>query len=83
MKSQLFKKEYIYPPHWDDEDICRFKHYALEAFKIYPNMPETFINICLERQINEEKGLLEPIDYKKIEKIKIETPPYEVFETII
>lgn len=83
MNSQLFKKEYIYPKIWDEEDIIKFKFYLKEAKEIYDNMPDSFIELCVERQINEEKGLIEPIDYSKIEELEVKTPAYEEFKTII
>jgi hypothetical protein len=46
-------------------------------------MPENLIELCVERQINEEKGLLKPIDYSKVEKLEVKTPAYEEFKTII
>ena len=83
MNSQIFKKEYIYPKIWDDEDIIKFKYYIKEAKQMYDKLPENFIEICVERQINEEKGLVEPIDYSKVEELEIRTPAYEEFKTVI
>jgi len=76
------KKEYIYPKYWNDEDIIKFKYYLKEAKDMY-DLPEDMIELCVERQINEEKGLLEPIDYSKVKKLEITTPPYEEFKTVI
>ena len=84
MNSQLFKKEYIYPKIWDEEDIIKFKFYLKESIKMFGNeMPDSFIELCVERQINEEKGLIDPIDYSKIQELKITTPAYEEFKTVI
>lgn len=82
MKSQLFNKEYIYPKIWNEEDICKFKIYLKTAKELY-DMPENLIEMCVERQINEEKGLLEPIDHSKITKIEIDNPKYEEINTVI
>ncbi|NBN88527.1 MAG: hypothetical protein EBV32_05530 [Proteobacteria bacterium] len=84
MNSQMFNKEYIYPKIWDDNDIIKFKYYLKEAKDMYDNkMPENFIELCCERQINEEKGLVEPIDYSKVEELEIRTPMYEELKTEI
>ena len=77
------KKEYIYPKIWNDDDIIRFKYYLKEAKQMYGDLPDELIELCVERQINEEKGLLEPIDHSKVVDLKIETPPFEEFKTII
>lgn len=77
------KKEYIYPKIWDDDDIIKFKYYLKEAKQMYDNLPDDMIELCCERQINEEKGLLKPIDYSQIKEIKVETPYYEEFKTEI
>ena len=53
-----------------------------EAQKDY-DLPINLIELCVERQINEEKGLLEPLDYSKVKDLKIETPMYEEFKTEI
>lgn len=74
------KKEYIYPKIWNDDDIIRFKYYLKEAKKMY-DLPEDMIELCVERQINEEKGLLEPIDYSQVKDLEITTPPFEQFKT--
>jgi hypothetical protein len=74
------KKEFIYPKIWNDDDIIKFKYYLKEAKEMY-DMPDNLIELCVERQINEEKGLLEPIDYSKIEQLKITTPFFEEFKT--
>jgi hypothetical protein len=80
----MFNKEYIYPKIWDDNDIIKFKYYLKEAKDMYDNkMPENFIELCCERQINEEKGLVEPIDYSKVEELEIRTPMYEELKTEI
>jgi hypothetical protein len=76
------KKEYIYPKIWNDDDIIKFKYYLKEAKQMY-DLPDDLIELCVERQINEEKGLLEPIDHSKIKEIKVETPYYEEFKTDI
>ena len=73
-------KEYIYPKYWDDDDIIKFKYYLKEAKTMY-DMPDNLIELCVERQINEEKGLVEPIDYSKVKDLEITTPPYEEFKT--
>ncbi len=76
------KKEYIYPKYWDDEDIVKFKYYLKEAKEMY-DLPEDMIELCVERQINEEKGLLQPIDYSQVKNLEITTSPYEEFKTVI
>lgn len=84
MNSQMFKKEYIYPKIWDENDIVKFKYYLKEAKDMYEDkMPDNFIELCCERQINEEKGLVEPIDYSKVEELEVRTPMYEEFKTEI
>jgi hypothetical protein len=83
MNSQIFKKEYIYPKIWNDDDIIKFKYYLKEALDMYDGkMPSNFIELCVERQINEEKGLVEPIDYSKIEQLEITTPYYDEIKTV-
>jgi hypothetical protein len=77
------KKEYIYPKYWDDEDIIKFKYYLKEAKEMYDNLPEDLIELCVERQINEDKGLLKPIDHSQIQELKITTPQFEEFKTEI
>lgn len=74
------KKEYIYPKHWNDEDIIKFKYYLKEAKQMY-DLPEDMIELCVERQINEEKGILKPIDYSQVKDLEITTPPFEQFKT--
>ena len=74
------KKEYIYPKYWNDDDIIRFKYYLKEAKTMY-DLPEDMIELCVERQINEEKGLLKPIDYSQVKDLEITTPPFEEFKT--
>lgn len=74
------KKEYIYPKIWNDDDIIKFKYYLKEAKQMY-DMPDNLIELCCERQINEEKGLLKPIDYSQVKDLKIETKPFEEFKT--
>jgi hypothetical protein len=76
------KKEYIYPKYWNDEDIIKFKYYLNEAKEMY-DLPDDLIELCVERQINEEKGLLEPIDYSQIKDLEITTPQFEEFKTEI
>lgn len=76
------KKEYIYPKYWNDEDIIKFKYYLKEAKEMY-DLPEDMIELCVERQINEEKGLLQPIDYSQVKDLEITTPHYEEFKTVI
>ncbi len=84
MNSQMFNKEYIYPKIWDDDDIVKFKYYLKEAKDMYGDkMPLNFIELCCERQINEEKGLVEPIDYSKVKELEIKTPMYEELKTEI
>ena len=74
------KKEYVYPKIWNDDDIIRFKYYLKEAKQMY-DLPEDMIELCVERQINEEKGLLKPIDYSQVKDLEITTPPFEEFKT--
>jgi len=76
------KKEYIYPKYWDDDDIIKFKYYLKEAKEMY-DLPEDMIELCVERQINEEKGLLKPIDHSQVKDLEITTPNYEEFKTVI
>lgn len=76
------KKEYIYPKYWNDEDIIKFKYYLKEAKEMY-DMPEDLIELCVERQINEEKGILKPIDYSEVKDLEITTPPFEEIKTEI
>lgn len=66
------KKEYIYPKYWNDEDIINFKYYLKEAKQMF-DLPDDMIELCVARQINEEKGLLQPIDHSKIEEFEIKT----------
>jgi hypothetical protein len=75
-------KEYLYPKIWNDDDIIKFKYYLKEAKQIY-DLPDDLIELCVERQINEEKGLLEPIDYSEVKDLEITTPPFEEFKTEI
>lgn len=75
------KKEYIYPKYWNDDDIIKFKYYLKEAKKMY-DLSDDFIELCVERQINEEKGLLKPINYSEIKDLEITTQPFETFESI-
>ncbi len=74
------KKEYIYPKIWNDDDIIKFKYYLKEAKTMY-DLPDDLIELCVERQINEEKGLLKPIDYSHVKDLEITTPPFEEFKT--
>jgi hypothetical protein len=74
------KKEYIYPKYWNDDDIIKFKYYLKEAKQMY-DLPEDMIELCVERQINEEKGLLKPIDYSQVKDLEITTPPFQQFKT--
>lgn len=74
------KKEYIYPKYWNDDDIIKFKYYLKEAKKMY-DLPDDFIELCVERQINEEKGLLKPINYSEVKDLEITTSPFETFES--
>lgn len=76
------KKEYIYPKIWNDDDIIKFKYYLKQAKEMY-DLPEDIIELCVERQINEEKGLLKPIDYSQVKDLEITTPAFEEFKTEI
>lgn len=76
------KKEYIYPKIWNDEDIIKFKYYLKEAKQLF-DLPDDLIELCIERQINEEKGLLKPIDYSQIKDLDINSKPFEEFKTEI
>ena len=76
------KKEYIYPKYWNDEDIIKFKYYLKEAKEMY-DMPDDLIELCVEHQINEEKGLVNPIDFSQIKDLEITTPPFEEIKTEI
>ena len=76
------KKEYIYHKYWNDDDIIKFKYYLKEAKEMY-DIPDDLIELCVERQINEEKGLLKPIDYSEVKDIEIKTLPFEEIKTEI
>ena len=76
------KKEYIYPKYWNDEDIIKFKYYLKQAKEMY-DLPDDMIELCVEREINEQKGLLQPIDHSQIKDLEITTPPFEEFKTEI
>lgn len=73
-------KEYIYPNYWNDEDICKFKYYLKQSKEMF-DLPDDMIELCVERQINEEKGLIKPINYDEVEKLGISTPFFEEFKT--
>ncbi len=76
------KKEYLYPKIWNDDDIIKFKYYLKEAKEMY-DLSDDLIELCVERQINEEKGILKPIDHSQIKDLEITTPPFEHFKTEI
>lgn len=80
--SQVFKKDFIYPKCWDEEDISKFKIYLEKSKEFYPDLPHNIIELAVEHQINEEKGLVEPIDYSAITDIKVETPFFEEFNSV-
>lgn len=80
--SQVFKKEYIYPKYWNEEDKANFKIYLEKSKEYYPELPENIIELAVEREINEQKGLLKCIDHSTITDIKIETPFYQEFNTM-
>jgi hypothetical protein len=65
----MIKKEFVYPKSWNDDDIIRYKYYFNEGKKMY-DMPDDLITLCCVQQINEEKGLVEPINYEAIKDIK-------------
>jgi hypothetical protein len=73
-------KEYVYPKNWSDDDICKFKYYFKQSKEMF-DLPDDMIELCVERQINEEKGLLEPINYDDVEELPISTPFFEEFKT--
>lgn len=77
------KKKYIYPKVWNDDDIIKFKYYLKEAKEMYGELPDNIIELCVEQQINEEKGLVNPIDYSQIKDLKIDTPYFQEFRTEI
>lgn len=77
------KKKYVYPKVWNDDDIIKFKYYFKEAREMFPELPDDMIELCVGQQINEEKGLVKPIDHSEIKDLKIETPYYEEFKTEI
>lgn len=62
------KKDFVFPKSWNDDDIIRYKYYFNEGKKMY-EMPDDFISLCCVRQINEEKGLVQPFDYSTIRDI--------------
>jgi hypothetical protein len=64
----MIKKEFVYPKSWNDDDIVRYKYYFNEGKKMY-DIPDDLINLCCVQQINEEKGLVPPIDYDNIKDI--------------
>ena len=76
------KKEYLYPKIWNDDDIIKFKYYLKEAKEMY-DLSDDLIELCVERQINEEKGILKPIDHSQIKDLEITTPKFEEFKTEI
>jgi hypothetical protein len=76
-----YTKEYKYPSSWDDEDICKFKYYLKMSKEMYTKLPEDIIELCVERQIMEEKGLLPPFDYSIIKKIEELPKPVEIYES--
>lgn len=78
----LNSKEYIYPKYWDDGDCVRFKYYLKEAKEMF-DLPDDMIELCVERQINEEKGLLKPFDHSQVRELEITTPVFEEFKTVI
>lgn len=78
MNNKFNKKKYIYPKNWDGEDIYKFKYYLKLAKEMY-ELPEDVIELCVEREVNEQKGLLEPIDHSKIVDIKVDIKPFEEF----
>jgi hypothetical protein len=78
----LNNKQYKYPKYWDDDDIIRFKYYLKEAKEMF-DLPDDMIELCVVRQINEEKGLLKPFDYSQVKEMKITTPIFEEFKTVI
>lgn len=79
--SQVFNKDYIYPKYWNDEDIAKFKIYLEKSKEYYPNLPYNIIELAVERQINEEKGLIKPFDYSTVKDIKVEVPSFEEFNS--
>lgn len=79
--SQVFKKDYIYPKYWNEEDQANFKILLEKSKEYYPELPLNIIEIAVEREINEQKGLLEPIDHSKITDIKIDTPHYQEYQS--
>jgi len=76
------KKEYLYPKIWNDDDIIKFKYYLKEAKQMY-DLSDDLIELCVERQINEEKGILKPIDHSQIKDLEITTPKFEHLKTEI
>ena len=77
------KKQYHYPKSWNDDDIIKFKYYLKQAKEMYDDLAEDLIELCCEHQIMEEKGLVQPIDYSKIEEFEINAPAFEQFNTVI
>jgi hypothetical protein len=72
----MIKKEFVYPKSWNDDDIIRYKYYFNEGKKMY-DMPDDLITVCCVQQINEEKGLVEPINYEDIKDISSNDLPIE------
>lgn len=82
LRSQLFKKEFIYPDTWDEDDKIKFQYYLKEAKQLYEKLPENFITLCIEQEINEKKGLVKPIDYSQLKDLETKIPLYEEFQSI-
>ena len=77
------KKEYIYPKYWDEDDKNKFKLYMKDSKELYPDMLDHFLEVCCERQVNEDKGILKPLDHSKIVDLNPEIEPYELLKTEI
>lgn len=78
----MYNMNYIYPKEWDQDDIIKFKYYLKETKSMYENeLPEDLMILCIQRQINIEKGLAPEIEYDKIVNIDIKTPFFEEFES--
>jgi hypothetical protein len=82
MKSQLFEKEFVYPPNWGEDEKIRFKYYLNDAERMYPKLPKDIIETVVKHQIQVELGVIADIDYDKIEQLEVKTHNYEVIETV-
>lgn len=69
-KSQAFKEDYEYPSNWDDDDKFRFDFLMMESKRLYPNMEDWMIKLCVHSQVNNEKGLTTELSLEEEEEFK-------------